>query len=135
MKKAHILGLIVVALGVVIIVSSIGGASSYVSFDQAKVMAETRNSKKIHVIGTLTMDAEGKVVGIVESPDKLSFTFMLADDNNREQMVYYNEPIPTDFIRSEKVVIVGSYQNEVFVANKILMKCPSKYQETEINNI
>ncbi len=135
MKKAHILGLIVVALGVVIIVSSIGGASSYVSFDQAKVMAERGNSKKIHVIGTLTKDAEGKVVGIEESPDKLSFTFMLADDNNREQMVYYNEPIPTDFIRSEKVVIVGSYQNEVFVANKILMKCPSKYQETEINNI
>jgi len=29
-------------------------------------------------------------------------------------------------------VVVGSYRKDVFVADKILLKCPSKYQEEEI---
>jgi cytochrome c-type biogenesis protein CcmE len=135
MKKGHIVGIIAIAAAVVIIISSLGSASSYVNFDQAKAMAENGNKKKIHVIGELKKDESGKVVGIEESPDKLSFTFLMVDDNKKEQVVYYNEPIPTDFIRSEQVVIVGSYRQNIFVADKILLKCPSKYQETEINNI
>jgi cytochrome c-type biogenesis protein CcmE len=31
------------------------------------------------------------------------------------------------------VVVIGGYQNKVFVASKILLKCPSKYQEEKIN--
>ena len=51
----------------------------------------------------------------------------------KEQKVYYNEPMPPDFTRSEKVVVIGNYQNNDFVARKILLKCPSKYQEEKIN--
>jgi cytochrome c-type biogenesis protein CcmE len=30
-------------------------------------------------------------------------------------------------------VVIGSYRDkEIFVADKILMKCPSKYQETDV---
>jgi cytochrome c-type biogenesis protein CcmE len=41
--------------------------------------------------------------------------------------------MPPDFTRSEKVVVIGNYQNNAFVARKILLKCPSKYQEEKIN--
>jgi cytochrome c-type biogenesis protein CcmE len=135
MKKGHILGIIVMAIVVVIIISSLGGASSYVTFDQAMMMAEQGNKKKIHVIGELKKDENGSVVGIQEASDKLSFTFLMIDEDQKEQMVYYNEPIPADFNRSEQVVIVGSYRQNVFVADKILLKCPSKYQESELANI
>jgi cytochrome c-type biogenesis protein CcmE len=135
MKKGHILVIIVMAIVVVIIVSSLGGASSYVTFDQARMMAENGNIKKVHVIGELKKDEQGRVVGIQENSDKLSFTFLMIDDNQKEQLVYYNEPIPADFYRSEQVVIVGSYRQNVFVADKILLKCPSKYQESELTNI
>jgi cytochrome c-type biogenesis protein CcmE len=57
----------------------------------------------------------------------------LIDEEQKEQKVYYNEPMPPDFARSEKVVVIGGYQNNAFVANKILLKCPSKYQEEKIN--
>jgi cytochrome c-type biogenesis protein CcmE len=40
--------------------------------------------------------------------------------------------MPPDFTRSEKVVVVGSYHNDLFVADKILLKCPSKYQENKL---
>ena len=134
MKKGHILGLIVIAIATVMVITSIGDASKYVDFQEARLMADKGNDKKIHVIGTLKKDGQGQVVGIQENEDKLSFTFLMVDENNREQKVYYNEPIPTDFIRSEQVVIVGSYRSDMFVADKILLKCPSKYQETELEN-
>ena len=51
MKKSHILALIVVALGVVIVISTAGDASSYVSFNEAYELAQGGNSKKIHVVG------------------------------------------------------------------------------------
>ncbi|MEO1255087.1 MAG: cytochrome c maturation protein CcmE [Bacteroidota bacterium] len=69
------------------------------------------------------------MTGIQESPDKLSFKFQMIDENGLKQEVLYAEPIPTDFTKSEQVVIVGAYQGEKFVADKILLKCPSKYQE------
>ena len=99
---------------------------------EAKEMADAGDEQKIHVVGTLKKDAEGSVVGIENSEDLLSFSFTMLDANAREQEVFYAEPMPIDFLRSEQVVVVGSYRNETFVADKILLKCPSKYQEDEI---
>jgi cytochrome c-type biogenesis protein CcmE len=31
------------------------------------------------------------------------------------------------------VVVIGSYKGEKFLASKILLKCPSKYQEEKLN--
>ena len=60
---------------------------------------------------------------------------MLVDNEGVEQEVFYNEPVPADFTRSESVVVIGSYKNDdIFIADKILMKCPSKYQETEVQS-
>jgi cytochrome c-type biogenesis protein CcmE len=55
------------------------------------------------------------------------------DDNGKEQKIEYNEPMPADMLRSEKVVVVGSYQGDQFKASKIILKCPSKYQEQNVN--
>jgi cytochrome c-type biogenesis protein CcmE len=57
----------------------------------------------------------------------------MIDDQGKEQKVFYNQPMPQDFTRSEKVVVIGHYQGDRFVASKILLKCPSKYQEQKIN--
>jgi cytochrome c-type biogenesis protein CcmE len=104
MKKSHIFAIVVIAVAIAIIISTAGDASTYVNFDEAYKLASN-----------------------------LSFSFMLVDDKGKTQKVYYNEPMPPDFLRSEKVVVIGSYQNDVFVAKKILLKCPSKYQEQKLN--
>ena len=133
MKKAHIIGIIVIAIAVFIIITTAGDASSYVTFNEAKQLSENGNHKKIHVVGQLLKDSEGKITGIESSPDKLSFSFIMVDNNGENQTVYYNEPMPPDFTRSEQVVVIGSYKNDHFLADEILLKCPSKYQETTIN--
>jgi cytochrome c-type biogenesis protein CcmE len=84
-------------------------------------------------VGELTKDAHGKVTGIQPGADKVSFSFTMIDEAGREQLVVYNQPIPQDFTRSEKVVVIGSYKGDSFYAEKILLECPSKYQEQKLN--
>jgi len=128
MKKSYIFAIGVIAIAIAIIVSTTGDASSYVTFDEAK-----ESDAKVHVVGTLPKDDNGDVIGIYPSEDKLSFSFVMLDEKSQKQEVYYNQPMPTDFKRSEQVVIVGGFQGDVFVADKILLKCPSKYQEQQVN--
>lgn len=132
MKKSHILGIIIIAVAIMIIVSTAGDASSYVNFREAYSMAENGKATKIHVVGTLKKNEAHEIVGIEAGEDKLSFSFIMVDDAQQEQKVYYKEPMPSDFLRSEQVVVIGSYHNDLFVADKILLKCPSKYQEDKI---
>jgi len=133
MKKGHLLGLGIIAIAIVIIMTSIGDASSYESFTTAKEMKQNGEDNAIHVVGQLKKDSTGEVTGLNVREDKVSFTFMLVDNEGVEQEVFYNEPVPADFSRSESVVVIGSYKNDdIFIADKILMKCPSKYQETEV---
>jgi cytochrome c-type biogenesis protein CcmE len=133
MKTGHIIGLGVIAIAIVILMTSIGDASSYESFNTAWEMKQDGDEKSIHVVGKLKKDTVGEVTGIEVREDKTSFTFLLVDNDGTEQKVFYNEPVPADFQRSEQVVVIGSYRDkEIFVADKILMKCPSKYQETDV---
>ncbi|MEQ9438210.1 MAG: cytochrome c maturation protein CcmE [Cyclobacteriaceae bacterium] len=133
MKLKYIIALIVIAVAVTVIISTAGDASSYVTFQEAHTLAERGKAAKIHVVGQLKKDEQGEVIGVEPSEDKLSVSFVMVDQNNQEQQVYYNEPMPADLLRSEQVVVIGSYRNEHFVADEVLLKCPSKYQEQEIS--
>jgi cytochrome c-type biogenesis protein CcmE len=131
MKTSHIIIIVVIAAAIGIIITSAGDSSTYVNFDQAQKMSVEGNKNSIHVVGELKKDFGGNVVGIQPGDDKVSFSFIMVDDNQREQTVLHNQPMPPDFTKSEKVVVVGRYSGEFFVADKILLKCPSKYQEQQ----
>ncbi|TPE44977.1 cytochrome c maturation protein CcmE domain-containing protein [Pontibacter mangrovi] len=134
MKKTHIIGILVIAVAIVIIMSSVGDASTYVSFGEAIELAQDGDMTKVHVVGRLKKDTQGHIVDMNYDPlvDPNYFSFTLVDTNRYEQKVVYFNPKPQDFERSEQVVITGSMKNDVFVADKILLKCPSKYVEKEI---
>ncbi len=132
MKKWHILGIVVIGVAIMILISTAGDASSYVTFKEASAIAENGNNNKIHVVGELKKDQKGNIIGINPSADKLSFSFIMIDQEHQEQLVYYKEPMPPDFLRSEQVVVIGGYQEDFFVAEKILLKCPSKYVDDQV---
>ncbi|QNF32926.1 cytochrome c maturation protein CcmE [Adhaeribacter swui] len=134
MKKSHITGIAIIALAIGIIISSAGDASMYVSFKEARELAAEGKTSKVHVVGRLKKDAQGHIVGMNYNPvmDPNYFTFVLVDTLQNEQKVVYFQPKPQDFERSEQVVIMGNMQKDAFVADKILLKCPSKYVEKEI---
>jgi cytochrome c-type biogenesis protein CcmE len=132
MKKTHLIAIGIIAVAIAIIIATAGDASTYVDFDQAYQLAEAGKTSSIHVVGSLKKDAAGNIIGLEKSPDRLAFSFLLVDEKNKEQRVIYNEPMPADFGKSEKIVVIGEYQNKQFVAEKILLKCPSKYQEQNL---
>ncbi|GAA4395169.1 hypothetical protein GCM10023187_01730 [Nibrella viscosa] len=134
MKISHIIGIIVIALAIGIIVSTAGDASSYVNFTQAEELARNGEKDMIHVVGKLKKDPRGQIEGMHYQPevDPNHFEFTLVDNANRVQRVVYNSPKPQDFDRSEQVVVIGSMQGDHFQANKILLKCPSKYQDNKL---
>ena len=55
------------------------------------------------------------------------FGFYLIDNEGLEKKVLYNGSKPQDFERSEQIVVVGKMDGDEFHASQILMKCPSKY--------
>ncbi|MCY7353439.1 MAG: cytochrome c maturation protein CcmE [Cytophagaceae bacterium] len=131
MKKIHLFGLVVIAVAVMIIMSTAGDASTYVDFGTAEKMALTGDGDKVHVVGALKKDAAGQIVGMMHNPaiDANRFEFTLVDDKGKEVQVVSNNPKPQDIDKSEKVVIIGQMQGDIFKCDKILLKCPSKYQE------
>jgi cytochrome c-type biogenesis protein CcmE len=133
MKKSHIIVIAVIAVAIAILVTTADDASSYVTFSEAYQLASTGAKKDIHVVGQLKKDIVGNVTGIEQGADKVSFSFVMVDDNGKEQTVIFKEPMPADFMKSEKVVVIGSYAGDTFIASKILLKCPSKYQDKKVN--
>ncbi|AQG78340.1 cytochrome c maturation protein CcmE [Spirosoma montaniterrae] len=134
MKISHIIGIIVIAVAIGVIASTAGDASVYTTFTKAQEMAADGDDKAIHVVGKVKKDANGQIVDVFYNPaiDPNHFEFTLVDTENRAQKVIYNSPKPQDFERSEQVVIIGSMQGDHFQCNKILLKCPSKYQDGKL---
>lgn len=133
-KPFHLIMLLVIAVGIGIIVSTSGDASSYVCFSEARELASGGDDDKVHVVGALPKDASGQILGMHYAPEKDPdfFRFILVDEKQEKVEVWYHNPRPADFERSEKIVVVGSMKDQHFEADKILMKCPSKYNEGEL---
>ncbi len=136
MKKSHIFGLILIAVAIGIILITSADASTYVGFDEAEKIAQSSPEQKVHVVGELKKDAEGKILEMVYNPeiDANRLEFTVIDSLGRENKVIYGSPKPQDFDKSEKIVLIGSMniQDHNFYCDKILLKCPSKYQEGKI---
>ena len=132
MKNSSAIAIVFISIVIIIIVSTFGDASTYVTFSKAKDVYESGSMSKFHVVGTLNKNDNNKIEGIRNSPDQLSFTFEMIDENGYKESVFFGEPMPPDFLLSEQVVVIGGYENNTFIADDILLKCPSKYTEENI---
>ncbi len=136
MKKSHIIALGVIAIAVAMIISTVGDASTYSDFAQAKKLAENGSKSTVHVVGELKKSAAGEILGMSYQPeiDPNSFTFVMIDSLNFESKVILNKPKPQDMEKSEKVVVVGkmNLEKNCFEAEQVLLKCPSKYNNESV---
>lgn len=123
MKKGHIALLFAIGIAIMYIVSVSGNYSSYAGFDTVAA----NEGKVYQIIGFLNKDKE---IYYEPTKDPNYFSFYLKDKSTgREEKVIYPGPPPPDFERSEEVVLNGKMENGSFVATKILLKCPSKYED------
>lgn len=120
MKKIHIVGIIVIAVAIGVIFTSLQSNASYADFTEAMANPDT----EYHVVGTLN-----KTIPIHYNPtlnaDECSF--FMKDHHGVEKKVVLHKSVPQDIEKSEQIVLIGHVKGDVFDANDILMKCPSKY--------
>ena len=122
MKKIYIVGLVALIVGIFLIASAAKDVSTYSDF------ANAENGGRVKIVGQLSKDKEMNYNPNVNSN---LFTFYMKDNNGVEKKVNYIGSKPQDFEMSESLVITGKLKDEVFVADEILMKCPSKYKGEE----
>ena len=60
-----------------------------------------------------------------------NFSFDLQDKNGQKVTVIYPKGKPANFEQAVSIVAIGHYDSarQVFLADDMLVKCPSKYQE------
>ena len=133
MKNLFPIYLIFLSITIIIVISTFADASTYVSFSDAKSLYSVGKKSPIHVVGRLIKNEKNQVIGIKKSDNNLSFSFEMIDEEGTIENVFYGEPMPPDFILSDQVVVIGSYNDKRFIAKEILLKCPSKYTEDQVN--
>lgn len=134
MKKGYLIALVVIAIFVAVFVSTFGQASQYTTFDGAYELYENNDDQEVHVIGELVKNADGSLKDYMYEPlkDPNRCEFSIKDDSSRVERIILTMTKPTDFEKSEKVVVIGSFKNGIFVANNVLLKCPSKYEDKNL---
>lgn len=135
MKKGAIVALVFVAIAIALIVTTFDNAGEYVTFAGAKKLSLKGDDSEVHVVGKLKKDPFGNIIGLTyddqQSPVMLSFP-LIDDDGREERVVLYDFPKPAELDKSEKIVVIGSYKDDRFQGEEILLKCPSKYENKEI---
>ncbi len=126
MKTTHIVILVALAGFVALLGINLGkNTSTYTDFSAAKA-----SEKEVHIVGEWVNRDQSNY-----DPTRDLFQFYMKDTVDNVQLVHYYDPKPVNFEAAEKVVIIGEYNQDVFVADKIIMKCPSKFEQTELTAV
>ncbi|SFT10822.1 cytochrome c maturation protein CcmE domain-containing protein [Sphingobacterium wenxiniae] len=127
MKKSSIILIVIIAVAIAMILVIYTDSSTYSTFAEAK-----EKQTELYVVGVLNKEKELHYNPV---EDANHFSFFMYDNDSTECQVVFKGAKPQDIERSEQIVLTGKMDGEVFHASKILMKCPSKYNEDEVEVI
>lgn len=120
MRPKTVIGIALLAVFGGMVLWSFGQqVGTYTDFDGAAL-----NDGRAHVIGTWESDRPTNY-----DPASNTFSFWMRDGSGNVRQVNYHQPRPANFEEADQVVIEGRMTGEVFTAEHILIKCPSKYNE------
>lgn len=120
MRTKTIFGLGFLAVFGFLVVNSFGEqVAGYEAFDEA-----AESGRAAHVVGTWL-----RARPTAYDPGANRFSFWMADEEGTVRQVVYPNPKPANFEDAEQVVVNGRMEGDVFTAEHILVKCPSKYND------
>jgi cytochrome c-type biogenesis protein CcmE len=125
MKKTHVALLVLIAVMIGFIITMASDYSQYKTFKTAALNSD----KSYQIEGALQKDKE---ISYDPKKDANLFSFYLKDSDGDIRKVVFNGSKPEDFERSEKVVLAGKMKGDTFYASSILLKCPSKYKNKNL---
>jgi len=122
MKRSHIVILIAIAIAIGALIMLSVDFSTYDTVESAR----KKQGKFVHLIARLDksmpMDYDP-----ANNPNYLSF--VAKDSLGASTKVVYHNTKPAELEHSERIVLKGKMQGDVFECSDILLKCPSKYKD------
>lgn len=123
--------LVIVAAIAYLIFSSLGTATAsyYMPVDQA-LSGNVEQGKFYRIEGKLDV-ASAKFDG-TKNPVELKFQIFNEAEPNKKLSVIFNDVKPDNFADATSAVVEGKFLPDgTFKAEKLMLKCPSKYEEAE----
>jgi len=126
MKRTHIIALVLIA-----------GAIAYMLVTMSKDLttydtiasARQKQGKYIHLIAKLDHSKDIEY-NPVHDPNFLAF--YAVDSLGGQTKVIYHSTKPPELETSERIVLKGKMNGDVFECKEILLKCPSKYKDDPV---
>ncbi len=122
MKTSSILILIGIAAAIGALLMYSVDFSTYDTISSAKV----KQGKYVHMIAKLDKSMPIQYDAI-KDPNYLSF--YAVDSLGGSTRVIYRNTKPAELEQSDRVVLKGKMEGEIFECDNILLKCPSKYKD------
>jgi len=124
MKIKHLIGGILIGFCIAVGIFSLRSSMTpYVSFSEAR-----QSDRVVQVAGSLVEDTTEL------DRDTGQYRFVLKDSEGVSMKVATDDNLPANFQESTTVVAIGTYNNGRFEADRVLVKCPSKYERDKIGD-
>jgi len=122
LKPLHLIGVAMIALAVVL--GYFGLKSAFRPYTTS-VSEAVSSGRGVQLAGFLVPGEQGRYAA------DGNFTFQMQDATGKVVGVVYPKPRPANFEKAVSIVAIGHYDagKNVFLADDLLVKCPSKYQE------
>jgi len=118
MKTRNIFLLVLIAVAFAwLLTDLLSSASRYSDFESAR-----GQQAEVHVIGTWVRRTEKDF-----RPEDNYYSFYMQDTLGQQAQVVYRKGTLGDMSQAERMDVVGKWEGNAFVASKIHLKCPSKY--------
>ena len=124
MKKRYLIGggIIILAVAYLIVLSLGSSVSYYLTVSELMDKSNELQNTKVRVIGKI-------VNGSIQwNAEDLELEFKISEGGETLPVVY-NGAKPAGLEPSLHILVEGKYQpDRVFLANQLIMRCPSKYE-------
>ena len=122
LKPLHMIGIAIIIMAIVL---GYYGLQSALRPYTTSVSEAISTQRGVQLAGFLVPGEQGRY------DTNNDFTFSMQDGTGKVVQVIYPKPRPANFEQAISIVAIGHYDagKRAFLADDMLVKCPSKYQE------
>ncbi len=125
MQKRILLAIVVSAACLLWLVITLVSSSYRLVFTVEDLLRDRLSREDVQVGAKV---AEAPALGAGASPEKFRFTVHGVDQQNLLLTVVFSGSLPDGLASGRDVLLEGSFDGEKFHANRVLLRCPSKYE-------
>ena len=122
-------GLIALAIIYLIVTGIQSTAAYFLTIDELYTKGVALENRTVRVAGVVDADT------IAFNNRELILNFDVMSETGERMSVVFNGPKPDQMRHGADAILEGTYDGELFVADSLLLKCPSRYEEGVIEEV